>query len=163
MQCGEDGVGREKDWTDCVQRDIRAFGITGNWKATALEAECGLIRSRRVGGGSWPRGGKKRYTRLDIARRRERQRDWESCYRTRKRRILRSDICWPSRRVEGIFVRTPDGPGPAPDEQCGGELAGAVRCYTVQQTTSGIGYRVKLFFRVGNQYAECEMMSLHGD
>ena len=33
--------------------------------------------SRRVGGGSWPRGGKKREPRLDIARRRERQRDWE--------------------------------------------------------------------------------------
>ena len=26
----------------------------------------------------------------------------------------------------------------------------------VQQTTSGIGHRVKYFFRVGNQYAECE-------
>ena len=40
---------------------------------------------------------------------------------------------------------------------------GGVRCQTfsfvlfpVQQTTSGIGYRVKYFFRVGNQYAECE-------
>ena len=31
--------GKEKDWTDCVQSDIRAFGITGDWKATALEAE----------------------------------------------------------------------------------------------------------------------------
>ena len=31
--------GREKEWTDCVQSDIRAFGITGDWKATALEAE----------------------------------------------------------------------------------------------------------------------------
>ena len=30
--------GKEKEWTDCVQRDIRAFGITGVWKATALEA-----------------------------------------------------------------------------------------------------------------------------
>ena len=26
----------------------------------------------------------------------------------------------------------------------------------VQQTTSGIDHRVKKFFRVGNQYAECE-------
>ena len=26
----------------------------------------------------------------------------------------------------------------------------------VQQTTGGIGHRVKLFFRVGNQYNECE-------
>ena len=28
--------------------------------------------------------------------------------------------------------------------------------FPVQQTTSGIGHRVKLFFRVGNQYAGCE-------
>ena len=28
--------------------------------------------------------------------------------------------------------------------------------FPVQQTTSGIGPRVKEFFRVGNQYAKCE-------
>ena len=28
-----------EEWTDCVQSDIRAFGIAGDWKATALEAE----------------------------------------------------------------------------------------------------------------------------
>ena len=28
-----------KKWTDCVQSDIRAFDITGDWKATALKAE----------------------------------------------------------------------------------------------------------------------------
>ena len=44
-----------------------------------------------MGGGSWPRGGKKRKARPDIAGGRERQRDWESCNRTRERRILRSD------------------------------------------------------------------------
>ena len=60
-----------------------------------------------MGGGSWPPGGKRK-TRPDIARRRERQRDWESCYRTRKRSILRSDThYWPSLRVIGILVRTP--------------------------------------------------------
>ena len=32
-------VGKEKEWTNCVQSDIRAFGVAGNWKATALEAE----------------------------------------------------------------------------------------------------------------------------
>ena len=64
------------------------------------------------GGGSWPRGGKKRKTRPDIARRRERQRDWESCNRTRKRRVLRSGTHWPSRRVVGILVRMRDGPRP---------------------------------------------------
>ena len=31
--------GKEKEWTDCVQSDIRAFGMTGDWKATALKAE----------------------------------------------------------------------------------------------------------------------------
>ena len=31
--------GKEKDWIDCVQSDIRAFGIKRDWKATALKAE----------------------------------------------------------------------------------------------------------------------------
>ena len=40
----EDGVrrgrgGKEKEWTDCVQSDIQAFGIAGDWKATALKGE----------------------------------------------------------------------------------------------------------------------------
>ena len=45
-----------------------------------------LRRSQRIGGALRPRLGKKRWTPLDIARRRDRQRDWESCYRTRSRR-----------------------------------------------------------------------------
>ena len=31
--------GKEKEWTNCVQSDIRAFGIAGEWKVTALKAE----------------------------------------------------------------------------------------------------------------------------
>ena len=31
--------GKEKEWTDCVQSDIRAFDLTGDWKAMALKAE----------------------------------------------------------------------------------------------------------------------------
>ena len=31
--------GKEKEWTDCVQSDTRAFGITGDWKAMASKAE----------------------------------------------------------------------------------------------------------------------------
>ena len=32
--------GKEKEWmTDCVQSDIRAFGISGDWKTMALKAE----------------------------------------------------------------------------------------------------------------------------
>ena len=30
--------GKETEWTDCVQSDIRAFGTAGDWKATALKA-----------------------------------------------------------------------------------------------------------------------------
>ena len=31
--------GKEKEWTNCVQSDIRASGIAGDWKATAFKAE----------------------------------------------------------------------------------------------------------------------------
>ena len=31
--------GKEKEWTSCVQSDIRAFGIAGDWKTMALKAE----------------------------------------------------------------------------------------------------------------------------
>ena len=31
--------GKEKEWIDCVQSDIRAFSITGDWKAMVLKAE----------------------------------------------------------------------------------------------------------------------------
>ena len=31
--------GKEKEWTDCVQSDIRAFGITGDWETMAVQAE----------------------------------------------------------------------------------------------------------------------------
>ena len=84
------GRGRkEKEWTDCVQSDIRAFGIVLDWKATASKAEVSVETVTEVGWrfmAAWrKRGGNKRLTRLDIARRK--QRDWETCYRTRKRRI----------------------------------------------------------------------------
>ena len=31
--------GKEKEWTDCVQSDVHAFGIPGDWKAILLKAE----------------------------------------------------------------------------------------------------------------------------
>ena len=31
--------GKDKEWSNCVQSDIRAFGIVEDWKATALKAE----------------------------------------------------------------------------------------------------------------------------
>ena len=30
---------KEKEWTDCVQSDIRAFGMTGDWETMAVKAE----------------------------------------------------------------------------------------------------------------------------
>ena len=45
---------------DCVQSDIRAFGITGDWKRWRWRLRCGLKRPKRAGGGPWPRGGNKR-------------------------------------------------------------------------------------------------------
>ena len=105
--------GKEKEWTDCVQSDIRAFGITGDWKTMALKAEF-WVEAVTEGGRrfmvAWRE--EEEDARTDIARRREGQRDWESCNRTRKRRILRSNTHWPSRRVVGILVRTRDGPRP---------------------------------------------------
>ena len=32
-------VRNEKEWTNCVQSDVRIFGIAGDKKATALEAD----------------------------------------------------------------------------------------------------------------------------
>ena len=31
--------GKEEGWNDCVQSEFRAFGVTADWKATALKAE----------------------------------------------------------------------------------------------------------------------------
>ena len=35
---GQRGAGeKEKEWTDCVAKNVRVFGIGGDWKAAALE------------------------------------------------------------------------------------------------------------------------------
>ena len=39
---------KEKEWTDCVQSGIRAFGIAGDWKATALKAEVWFETVREI-------------------------------------------------------------------------------------------------------------------
>ena len=41
--------GKEKEWTDCVQSDIRAFGIMGDWKAMTLKAEVWVEAVTEVG------------------------------------------------------------------------------------------------------------------
>ena len=33
---GGDGIGR-KDWVACMERDVRAFGILGNWRISSLQ------------------------------------------------------------------------------------------------------------------------------
>ena len=49
-----------------------------------------------------------RGTRLDIARRSERQRDWESCYCTRKRKNLRTPIGLTDESKESLHGRETD-------------------------------------------------------
>ena len=41
--------GKEKEWVDCVQSDIRAFGIAGHWKVTVLKAGM-WVETAAVGG-----------------------------------------------------------------------------------------------------------------
>ena len=104
---------KEKEWTDCVQSDIRAFGIAGDWKATALKAEVWVETVTEGGRRFMAASRKEEVDAASIARRREKQQDWETCYRTRECRILRSHSHWPGRRAEGILVRTRDRPRPA--------------------------------------------------
>ena len=42
--------GKEKEWTDCVQSDVRAFGIAGDWKVTGSEAEVWVDTVTKGGG-----------------------------------------------------------------------------------------------------------------
>ena len=66
--------GKEKEWTVCVQSDVRAFGITGDWKATALKAEVWVNLIQVTGGGqrfmaAW------RKEEVDAARNRQEKRE----------------------------------------------------------------------------------------
>ena len=64
--------GKEKEGTDCVQSDIRVYGIMGDWKATALEAEV-WIKTVTEGGrrvmAAWRKG------EVDAARHRKEKRE----------------------------------------------------------------------------------------
>ena len=158
--------GKEKEeWTDCVQSDIRAFGVVGSWKATALEAEM-WVEAVTQGGRRFMAAWKKE--RVDAARhlqeKRKATRLGESCYRTWKRKTFkattiglvdepkesctsakRTKTCLAPRHVDTsryyLSIYFP------PNEQRGG----GGRCQTfsfcypfpVQQTTSRIGHRVK--------------------
>ena len=71
---------KEKEWNDCVQSDTRAFGIAGDWKATALEADVRIETATEGGRRFMAARKKEEVDALEIVKRRERQRDWESCY-----------------------------------------------------------------------------------
>ena len=66
--------GKENEWTDCVPNDVRAFGIVGDWKATALEAEVWVrVETVTEDGRKFMAAWRKEEVdvRLDIARRKE--------------------------------------------------------------------------------------------
>ena len=89
------------------------FGITGDSKATALEAQ---VWVEMITEGEQRFMAACRNGKIDAARHRQEKREASrlgNCYLTRKRRNFRSDTHWPSRRVEGILVRTRDEPRPA--------------------------------------------------
>ena len=67
---------KEKEHTDCVQSDIRAFGIAGDWEATALEAEMWVGTVTEEGGRRFMAAWRKEDAAIDFARRRETQRCW---------------------------------------------------------------------------------------
>ena len=107
------GGGKEKEWTDCVQSDIRAFGIAGAFKAMALEAEV-WVKTVTEGGrmfmAAWRKEG------VDAARHRREKRETtrlgKSCYRIWKRRTCEGtptglvnepkDSCTGARQTETI-------------------------------------------------------------
>ena len=64
--------GKKKEWTDCVQSDIRAFGITGDWKVTALETEV-WVETVAEGGRRFMAAWRKEE--VDTARHREEKRE----------------------------------------------------------------------------------------
>ena len=72
--------GKEKEWTDCVQSDIRAFGIPGDWKSPALEVE---VWVETVTEGGWRLMAAWRKEEVDAARHRQ-----EKSKATRLRKLL---------------------------------------------------------------------------
>ena len=64
--------GKEKEWTDCLQGDIRACGITVDWKATPLKAEV-LVDTVTDGGRRFMAAWRKEE--VDVARYRHEKRE----------------------------------------------------------------------------------------
>ena len=64
--------GKEKEWTDCVQSDIQAFGIAGGRKAMALMAKVS-VETAAEGGRRFMAACRKEE--LDTARHRQEKRE----------------------------------------------------------------------------------------
>ena len=64
--------GKDKEWTDRVPSDIRAFGTTEDWKATALKAEV-WVETVTEGGRSFMAAWRKE--KVDAARHRQEKRE----------------------------------------------------------------------------------------
>ena len=64
--------GKEKDWIDYVQSDIRVFAIAGGWKATALKAEV-WVETVTEGGRKFMAAWRKEE--VDAARHRQKKRE----------------------------------------------------------------------------------------
>ena len=64
---------KDKEWTDCVQSDISAFGIVGGWKATALLKAEVWVDTITEGGRSFMAAWRKE--KVDVARHRQEKRE----------------------------------------------------------------------------------------
>ena len=82
-QCGEDGIRIRKELINCVQNNVRTFGIAEDWKSTAFERDVWVetvTGGRRISIAAWEKAGK------NAARHRQEKREGTSCYRTPKYR-----------------------------------------------------------------------------
>ena len=60
VQCEEGGAARKKCGPTAYRATSGRLAKRGTEKRRQWRQRCGLRRSRRMGGGLWPRGGKKR-------------------------------------------------------------------------------------------------------
>ena len=65
--------GKKKEWIDCVQSDIQAFGITRDWKATALKVEVWVDTTTEGGRRRFMAAWRKKE--VDVARHRQEKRE----------------------------------------------------------------------------------------
>ena len=62
---------KENEWTNCVQSHIQAFGIAGDWKATALEVDVWAETVTTEGGRRFMAAWRKEE--VDVARHRQKK------------------------------------------------------------------------------------------